>query len=41
MPGRRDLLGPDDPNTLSSANNLAVDLRLVGDSFQTDIDRER
>ena len=28
----RDLLGADDPNTLSSANNLAVDLRLVGDS---------
>jgi hypothetical protein len=39
--GNCDLLGRDDPHTLSSANNLAVDLRLVGDPFRArDLDQE-
>ena len=30
----KELFGDDEPTTLSAANNLAIDLRLVGDCFQ-------
>ena len=30
----KELFGDDEPSTLSAANNLAIDLRLMGDCFQ-------